>query len=64
MVEKIRMPSRKNFTQLSIKWCTDYRHPERPLFSKIPNFWAWADKLGGNFFEALGVFSISTILAL
>ena len=23
----------------------DYGHPERVFFSKIPNFWAWADKL-------------------
>ena len=21
-------------------------HPDRAFFSKIPNFWAWADKLG------------------
>ena len=25
---------------------TDYGHPERVFFSNIPNFWAWADKLG------------------
>ena len=25
---------------------TDYGHPERAFFSKIRNFWAWADKLG------------------
>ena len=25
---------------------TDYRHPERVYFSKILNFWAWADILG------------------
>ena len=24
----------------------DYGHPERAFFSKIRNFWAWADKLG------------------
>ena len=24
----------------------DYGHPERAFISKIPNVWAWADKLG------------------
>ena len=28
---------------------TDYGHPERDFFLKIPEFWAWADKLGRNF---------------
>ena len=27
-------------------WQTDYRHPMKPFFIEIPNFWAWADKLG------------------
>ena len=26
--------------------CTDYGRPIKPFFIKIPNFWAWADKLG------------------
>ena len=25
---------------------TDYERPMKPFFIKIPNFWAWADKLG------------------
>ena len=33
----------------------DYKHPDRALFSKIPNFWAWADKLGRKFW---GIWSI------
>ena len=36
------------------KW-TDYGHPES-FFSKIPNFWAWADKSGPTFFGNLGYF--------
>ena len=35
---------------------TDYGHPERAFFSKIRNFWAWADKLGWNFMRHLGYF--------
>ena len=34
---------------------TDYRHPER-VFSKISNFWAWADKLDQNILGHLGYF--------
>ena len=29
---------------------------QRELFSKIPNFWAWADKLGRKFLGHLGIF--------
>ena len=25
---------------------TDYGRPMKPFFNNIPNFWAWADKLG------------------
>ena len=32
---------------------TDYRHPERAFFSKIWNFWAWADKCSQNKILAL-----------
>ena len=35
---------------------TDYGHPDRAFFSKIRNFWAWADKLGRNFMRHLGYF--------
>ena len=36
-------------------WITDYGHPERAFFfSKIRNFWAWADKLGRGFMRHLG----------
>ena len=35
---------------------TDNEHPERAFFSKIRNFWAWADKLGRNFMRHLGYF--------
>ena len=31
------------FLRLSLT--TDYRHPMKPLFIEIPNFWAWADRL-------------------
>ena len=34
---------------------TDYEHQER-AFSKIPNFWAWADKLSRKFWGHLGYF--------
>jgi hypothetical protein len=34
----------------------DYGRPMKP-FSKIPNFWAWADKLGRIILGAFGVFS-------
>ena len=54
---------KKNITKLLSDWqrrgfhsyqITDYGHP---VFSKIPDFWAWADKLGQNFGGAFGVFS-------
>ena len=35
---------------------TYYGHPERVFFSKIPNFWAWADKFGRNILGHLGYF--------
>ena len=25
---------------------TDYRHPMKPFFIEIQNFWAWADEFG------------------
>ena len=31
---------------ISMAFATDYGHPERAFFLKIPNFWAWADKSG------------------
>ena len=43
-----------------IDFITDYEHPES-FFSKISNFWAWADILGWNFLRHLGYFrTIST----
>merc|ERR1719264_2412103 len=30
--------------------------PRQSFFSKIKNFWAWADKLGRNFMRHLGYF--------
>ena len=36
---------------------TYYGHSERVFFSKIPNFWAWADKLGRKYLVHLGIFS-------
>ena len=36
---------------------TDYEHQER-AFSKIPNFWAWADKLSRKFWGHLGYFRL------
>ena len=32
------------------------RTPRQSFFSKIRNFWAWADKLGRNFMRHLGYF--------
>ena len=32
------------------------RTPRESFFSKIQNFWAWADKLGRNFMRHLGYF--------
>ena len=32
------------------------RTPRESFFSKIRNFWAWADKLGWNFMRHLGYF--------
>ena len=37
-------------------WITNYGHPERTFFSKIRNFWTWADKLGWIFMRHLGYF--------
>ena len=39
------------------------RTPRESFFLNIRNFWAWADKFGGNFLRHLGYY-ISTILAL
>jgi len=41
--------------QMKSWWTTNYGHPER-AFSKILNFWAWADKLGRKFWGHLGYF--------
>ena len=45
----------------------DYNHGQRTsresFFSKIQNFWAWANKLG-KFFDAFGVFLAKLLLAL
>ena len=40
----------------------DNGHPERAFFSKIQNFWAWAEILGGIL--AISSQIIGTILAL
>ena len=42
---------------LRLAYTTDYGHPERAFFSKIPNFWGWADKLGLKNLRAFSVFS-------
>jgi hypothetical protein len=36
--------------------CHGVRTPKESFFSKIRNFWAWADKLGSNFMGHLGYF--------
>ena len=38
---------------------TYYGHPKGVFFSKIPNFWAWADKLGWLILGYLGYFRLN-----
>ena len=41
-------------------FCSQTTDTQRELFSKIPNFWAWADKLSPKFFGVFTLFRSST----
>ena len=38
---------------------TNYGHPMKPFFIKIPNFWAWAGNLGKYIWGYLGYFPLN-----